>query len=238
MSENPYTPPSADLGSQAFERGPGTGDVDIGQCLSDAWAACWENFPLWLGVGLVGTVAGLLAMVTILGIPLLLPHLIWGSYRFVLNMHDGRAEFGDLFAGFARYTTVLAAVLIAGVALFALSLLVQSVQILGAALDSQVVLGLSYFVSFAFAFFVSPRLMLGFFYMVDQDMGGIEALQAAWSATARLRWWIFPLLVLLNYVIAIAGLLVLVVGIIPAIAITYLLWASAYRQLEGHPAGA
>jgi hypothetical protein len=80
--------------------------------------------------------------------------------------------------------------------------------------------------------------MLGFFYMVDQDMGGIEALQAAWSATARLRWWIFPLLVLLNYVIAIAGLLVLVVGIIPAIAITYLLWASAYRQLEGHPAGA
>jgi hypothetical protein len=44
--------------------------------------------------------------------------------------------------------------------------------------------------------------------------------------------------VLLTTVIVLAGVLALLVGVIPALAINYLMWASAYRQLEGRPARA
>ena len=237
MSDNPYSPPAADL-----ERAPaaggiaGTGDVDIGRCLSDAWAATWENFPLWLGVGIVGSLAMVLATVSVLGIPLLLPHLVWGSYNFVLRMHDGEAEFGDLFEGFSRYAAVLGSVLGAGLAFVALNVVFQSIQIFGAATDSTMLILLGYVVVLAFGIFVSPRLMLCFFYLVERDMGGIEALQAAWAATDRAKWK-FAVMVLLSYAIVLVGALALLIGLIPATAITYLMWASAYRQIEGRPAG-
>ncbi len=237
MSDNPYTPPSADLASDSvLARGAGTGEIDIGLCLSEAWVATWENFPLWLGVGFVASLGMGLGALTVIGIPLLLPHLVWGSYRFVLRMYDGEAEFADLFAGFSRYSAVLSAMLVAIVVIGLVNLMFQSVQILGAAGESAALIAVGYLLSFGFAFFLSPRLMLCFFYIVDQDMGGIEALQAAWSATGRVKAWVFPVLVLVTSVVVLAGVLALIVGVIPAIAINYLMWASAYRQIEGRAA--
>ncbi|MEE2665280.1 MAG: hypothetical protein VX681_14280 [Myxococcota bacterium] len=237
MNENPYVPPSADLHpDSAYGRSAESADIDVGRCLSEAWTATWENFPLWLGVGFVGLTATSLAAFTLLGIPLLLPHLVWGSYLFVLRMYDGEAEFGDLFAGFSRYSEVLASVLIAIVAIVLINLAFQSVQMVGTHIGSALLTGIGSLLSLGFAFFVAPRLTLCFFYIVDQDMGGIEALQAAWSATGRVKAWVFPVLVLVTSVVVLAGVLALVVGVIPAIAINYLMWASAYRQIEGRAA--
>jgi hypothetical protein len=106
MSDDLYAPPRADLGAH----GPpllGTGDFDIARCFSEAWANTWENFPLWLGAGIVFVLASVGSVITILGILLALPVLAWGSFRFFLRMHDGGARVGDLFAGFSRYGSTL-----------------------------------------------------------------------------------------------------------------------------------
>ena len=70
---------------------------------------------------------------------------------------------------------------------------------------------------------------------MDRDLNGVEAVQEAWTATARAPLWVFPVLVIVTYAILLAGLLALVVGIVPAGVMSYLVWTSVYRQLEGRP---
>ena len=74
MSENLYAPPQAELGSGA-ERATGTGDFDLGRCLSDAWTHTWRNFPLWLGAGIVFLLACLVSVLFIVPILLVIPVL-------------------------------------------------------------------------------------------------------------------------------------------------------------------
>ena len=128
MSENPYVPPSADPWAPETTATGGRGDFEIGECLSDAWSNTWANFPLWLGVGVVFVLARLQSMATVIGLVLLLPVLCWGAKRFVLAMHDGGAEFGDVFAGFSQYGTALRGFLVVGLVSFLISLLGQCVK--------------------------------------------------------------------------------------------------------------
>ncbi len=74
MSDNLYTPPQADLEAPASAPG-GSGDFDIGRCLSEGWAATWRNFPLWLGAGIAMTLASIASVITLIGIVLALPVL-------------------------------------------------------------------------------------------------------------------------------------------------------------------
>jgi len=236
MSQNPYAPPSADLGgagTRSFEGA--TGDIDIGRCVSDAWAATWENFPLWLGVGIVAFVAMGMATVTIVGLVLAVPHLVWGSYAFFLRMHDGTAQFGDLFEGFSHYGAVLGSMLAALLVLAVVSTLANAIYYVGVSLESTPLMAGGYLLSLAFSLVVSPRLMLCTFYLVERDIGGVEAVRTAWESTSRVSWWVFPVITLLSFVIVIAGFFALIVGVLPAMTMTYLMWASAYRQLEGQP---
>lgn len=89
MTANPYAPPSADLDAG----GPsgsceGTGAFDIGVCLSEAWAGTWANFPLRLFAFLTIGVLSLLSIVTVAGLILALPHLMFGSAYFFLRLHE------------------------------------------------------------------------------------------------------------------------------------------------------
>ena len=61
-----------------------------------AWRATWDNFPLWLGVGLAFYALTVVSYLTLIGIVLLVPAFMWGGITFLLNMLDGRARFGDL----------------------------------------------------------------------------------------------------------------------------------------------
>lgn len=231
MSDNPYAPPSADLGFEGFESVGGRGDFDIATCLSDAWANTWANFPLWLLVGLVGVAAALLSVLTAIGIVLALPVLAWGATYFALRMHDGRAEFGDLFAGFSRYGEALVGMLVLFVLLFLVGMVGNSVQIVGVIADSQGLQELGELVGTVFALLVTSRLSFAYF-MVVEGSGPTEALSRSWAVTRAVKWKVIGL-VMLSIVLEIAGLLALVVGLIPAMTIVYLMWTSAYRQMVG-----
>ena len=234
MSENPYAPPKAELGVPGAGPLEGRGDFEIGRCLSEAWAGTWANFPLWLGAGLVWGVATLFAAVTVIGL-LLVPVLAWGATRFVLRMYDGEAEFGDVFSGFSRFGDVFVPMLSLSVIFMVLSLLVQSVQFYGAFEGNNLVYGIGYAISIAFGLLVSPRLMMSFFYLVDRDLPALDALSQAWRDTGPTMWKLV-LLMILSQVIVFAGVLALLVGVIPASVMSYLLFASAFRQLAGRPA--
>jgi uncharacterized membrane protein len=75
-------------------------------------------------------------------------------------------------------------------------------------------------------------MRLGFypFLIVDKGMGPIEALKYSYEITKGSTWKLFGLLVML-VLIFIAGLLCLIVGLIPAAAMSVLAVAFTYRQL-------
>jgi len=86
MSDDRYAPPTAALGDPARERG--TGRIDLGEAFREAWAATWSNFGLLLGAWLLLGVVSLLSILTVVGAFLILPVLLWGAFRFVLNVVD------------------------------------------------------------------------------------------------------------------------------------------------------
>ncbi len=236
MSENPYAPPSSDLGSEtaagAFE---GRGDFDIGQCLSDAWSNTWANFPLWLIAGTVFLIASAASLATVIGILVLFPVLLWGATLFALRMHDGGAEFGDIFAGFSDYVTALLGMLAVLLVLVMVGLAGQSIQTAGDATDNTILLLIGLPINLVVSLYVSPRLTFAYLYVVDQQMPPMEALGQAWRDTAPVRWKVVAMM-LLGLLILAAGLAAFLVGVVPAVVIVTLMWVSAYRQLVGRTA--
>jgi uncharacterized membrane protein len=233
MSDNLYAPPQADLG-----RGPelalGSGDFEIGRCSSEAWQRTWANFPLWLGAGIVFTLVFVAAAITILGLFLAIPVLYWGAFVFVLHMHDGGAKIGDLFSGFSRYGRTLAGMLGFFVVSFAASLPGSVITQIGALSNPPDFrwFGIGYAVAIGIALFVTSRLNFVPFLMIDRDLGLAEALSQAWSRTAPLKWKL-ALLTLFMFLVVIVGALALLIGMIPAMVMSFLLWVSAYRQIFG-----
>ena len=238
MTENPYAPPTAELaGNEGFGSAAGTGDFDIGLCVSEAWAGTWANFPLWLGAGLVLTVLMMLSTLTVVGLLLAVPHLAFGATYFFLRMHDREAEFGDIFAGFSDYGRVLVNMVVAFLILMVLQIIANALYWAGGVTENTTLMVVGYMISLAFSLLVAPRLYLAYFYIVDQDATGVDAMRTSWERTDVSKWKCLGL-VLLTGVITIAGMLALVVGVFPAMVMAYLMWASAFRQIEGRTASA
>jgi uncharacterized membrane protein len=228
MSQNPFETPLAD--PQYAHAGPMTaGQIDIGRTLSEAWSATWANFPLWLGVGIVGFVIYIASAMTIIGIFIVLPVLMYGYIRFMLNMLEpNKAEFSDLFAGFSRFGSALLPML--GLVLLMFVPVIPAM--IGSLTGSQILAGLGSIFQLACYVVVGPRIFFAAFYIVDRDMGLGEALQVSWDAT-RGQWLAIIGMTLLSYVVMMAGLLALIVGVFVSAQIAYLMYASAYRQLSG-----
>ncbi len=231
MPDDRYAPPQANL-QQASARVAGTGSFDLGLALNEAWATTWANFGLLLGVGIVGGLLMLASAFTVVGIFLLVPVLAWGGIRFVLNVVDGEAEFADLFSGFQDYGRSLLSMLLLFVLSSLISLLGQSLNLIGSAADLPLLEGMGTIVNLAWTFLVMARLNFAWFFAVDQGLGPVEALQASWDATSELKGNCAALIVMSVAVIGI-GVLCLIVGVIPAAMIAYLLPVSAYRQMVG-----
>lgn len=231
MSDDRYAPPRAPLADEPTATG-GTGTFDLGVSFNQAWSLTWANFGLLLGTGLVGLLLMAVSAVTVVGIFLLVPVFVWGGIRFMLNVIDGNAEFGDLFSGFQDYGRVLLAMLLLGVLSFLINLLGQSLSLVGSAAGVPSLELIGSLLNLAWALFVMARLNFAWFYAVDQGLGPVESLQASWDATTGLKGSCAALVVM-SIVVIIIGLLALVVGVIPALMIAYLLPASAYRQMVG-----
>ncbi len=232
MSQSPYSPPRADLGTAADALPTGTGDFDFGRCLSEAWADTWANFPLWLGVLIVWTLATLVAALTVIGIFLVVPVLAWGMFLFFLKMRDGGAQFGDAFSGFSRYGAALGPILVFSFVSILIGLPGQILTQVGSIQQRWMLYAVGLVLSLVVAFLVNPRLSFAPFLIVERGLGGVEALRSSWGLTDRVKWKLIGL-VLLSGVVVTAGLLAFIVGVIPASVMAYLMIVSAYRQVVG-----
>ena len=230
MTDNPFAPPEAVVQDPIAP----TGSIDVGRCFSEGWARTWAHFPLWLGVMLVWFVAVIGSVITCVGILLLLPILYWGWIRFTLNMHDGEPKMDDLWEGFQRYGAVLGAMIVLYLIMTLLGIPGQIVQFIGQASESIELILVGMVVNLLWMAFVSLRLYLAPMLVVDQGMEPVEAVKRSWDLT-RGNQLSLILLMLLAVVIITVGVLLLVIGVFPAMMLTTMMWISAYRQLVGAP---
>ena len=228
MSDERYAPPTAPLSDSPPARR--TGRIDLGEALREAWAATWANFPLLLGAALVFFTVVVLSTVTIVGAFLVTPVLVWGGFRFGLNVIDGNAQVGDLFSGFSDYGHLLAAMLVLLVLMLLLSFVPQTVDIVGRVSGSAVLIFLGAIANLAWSLGVMTRLGFVWYYVVDQDLAPVDAVQTSWRATSDQKLTCL-LLGILSVVIPVIGVLFFLVGVIPAAMVATLMQASAYRQL-------
>jgi hypothetical protein len=236
VSDERYAPPQAKLADDGALSG-GSGRFDLGVAFREAWAATWANFGLLLGAGIVGSVLMGLSVVTVVGAFLIAPVLAWGGIRLMLNAFDGTASFGDLWSGFSDYGSALVSMLVLFLLQTLISALGQSLATIGQVAELPWLEGVGSLVNLAWAFLVTARLVFAWFFAVDQGMGPVQALQASWDATADQKGNCAGLLIL-TIVIGIIGVLFLIVGLIPAIMVTYLMQVSAYRQMVGRRSAA
>ncbi len=232
MTDNPYRPPDAVLKETAPALAGGS--YDVGRCLADGWTLTWASFPTWVGVTLAFGVLSLVSTLLVVGLFLVVPVLVWGVTLFYLNVIDRCERFADLFEGFSIYTTALIAMIAAYICYFLVSFLGESVHLLGQATGSDALWFLGAAAQLAWSLFVLPRLYFAPFFIVDQDMSALGALQMSWNVTSDQKLKTAAL-ALLTPLIVLAGVLCLGVGIIPAMNVCGLAWASAYRQMVGTP---
>jgi hypothetical protein len=202
-------------------------------------------------VGMIGAVSQR-AVFPALGLLYLLaiPVIVWGFFRFLLKAIDGRARVRDALAIFERFGSRFAK---AG--LLVLIWIVMSVpgslpqfllQIQGT--TDPLRLGAAVLWSLAWSLAVTIRFTFSFFFMVDGEMGAIDALRSSWD---RMRgnvlrvivlWMIslvivfvsaVPGLIVVRLASIASGMLVMYVGLIPATLLVSLVYPSAFRQMVG-----
>jgi len=232
MPDDPYAPEPPLAGGPAAPSA--AGGILVGECFRIAWDRTWKSFPTWLGVGIVYTVLALLSYATCIGIFLVVPVLVWGGVLYVLHVHDdeGRDEFGDLFAGFSRYGSVIGPMIVVFLLGFLVGIPGQIVQFVGAAADSEALVFIGLLVNLAWVFLVTIRFSFASFLVVDRGLDGLEAFQASWRLTSGSTGSLV-LLVLATALVSIVGFLACIVGILPASMISCMMWTAAYRQLAG-----
>jgi uncharacterized membrane protein len=232
MSENPYQVPRSEGSALRVRRGGG--DFSIGESVSEAFEVTKANFWLLLGAGVVGMLCFIAAALTIIGYFVVVPVLVWGGVKLMINAIDGKAEFGDLFSGFSNYGRVLWRTLVLVVLLLLLGLLGQSLSIAGDIWGSVELYAVGFLVNLAVTFFVMFRLYFAIFFLVDQGTGITEAIGRAWRSTSGR---VLPTIGLgfLSTLIGMSGILLLFVGLFFTIPMSCFMWVSAYRQMTGSP---
>jgi len=210
------------------------GDFDLGRTVQDGF----ERTKLYLGpalaVLLLGGLLMALATITVIGYFLAVPVLAWGMVKFFLNMQDQRQpSFNDLFAGFSNYWTVLGRMLLVTLIYVGLVLVSESLVFVGQFMKSTPLIVVGYVIYLTFFALVLSRLYFAFFFVVDRDMPAVEALSVSWRATQGKPLKMFALAILAGLV-GMSGLIGLCVGVLFTVPMSYVMYASAYRQVAGY----
>lgn len=233
---NPFEAPQA--GGLGVQRTGTPGVIDPVRAVTEGWESTKRNFGSWLVVGIALGVIGMIATATVIGFFVIVPVLLWGGVRFALNAHDGEASIGDGFSGFSRYGEILGSMLVYIILAFLLGLPGSALSyinmVLGFVGEPSTLLAIvSPLVSLGWTFGVTARLIYAPFFIVDQDMGAVDALRASWETT-RPQILNNILLMLLCIPVLLGGMLLLCVGLIPAMFVCYGAFVAAYRQLTGN----
>lgn len=236
MDSTPYDAPKTDDLVPDDESGTyqGTGDFELGRCISDAWNATTQNFAVILGAGIVSFLLTIVSAFTFIGYFLVLPPLIWGGVALGLEALDSRARFDTLWSGFRNYGTALGRMLLLMIAMGVIGLIGNVPYYVGVFMDSGALMILGMLVSIVWALAFMVRLYFAWMFAVDANLGATESITASLQATKGL-WLKVALLALLSGVIAMAGFLALGVGALISVPMSYLMWGSAFRQMVGRP---
>jgi len=219
----------------------GSGTFSVAQALEDAWRLTWAHFGSWLSVSVLAFLVFAASGITIVGVPLVWPVLTFGLTVFYLNLYEATQDIGDLFAGFSRYGSVLWRVLVLLLIFYGASIgagllfswIRSSVFGVGDSLTGVLIDQVS---SAVFSLVVLARFYFSLPFLVERDLGPLQALEASWNVS-RGHVLKIALTGMVSFMLAVVGFLVLVVGVIPAVTMGYLMWISAYRQIVGSPTG-
>lgn len=184
---------------------------EVGACYGHAWHRLWEYFPTLLLILIISIILQIPQIIPVLGyIYQLLVGLpiAWGfTFVCLKAARNEEPSIADLFYGFKNYGNVLLAYL-----------LVTLIVIGGCIL--LIVPGIIFACKLAFV----PYLVVG------NKMGAIAAIKKSWSMTTGYATKVF-LIWLMGIPIAIAGIICLIVGVIPAIMWINIAVASLYYSV-------
>jgi hypothetical protein len=237
MADNPYAAPQTTDLVRPTGWNAGSGTFTIGQCWNDAWEAAKKNPGLLIGGYLVVMIASVVFAFTVIGYFLAIPVMMVGIVRFGLELLDGDSRIGTLFSGFNGYVKWLGRSLLLTLILVVLSLPGSALQLYATANEDPSLILVGALVSMVWSLVVTLRFMFANFFAVDRDLPAIEALRASWSVSGSL-WLKLFLLSLVMGIVAMAGLILLGVGVLFTGPLAALMLASAYRQVAGRPAPA
>jgi len=236
MDSTPYDAPKArdlvhDDESQTFA---GTGDFDLGQCVSDAWNATTRNLGVIIGAAIVGYLLMVVATFTFIGIFLVVPPLIWGGVALGMQALDSQARFDTLWDGFRNYGRSLGRMLLLMLALMILGIIGNTPYYIGAFTESAALTLIGVLIAVVWGLAIMVRLYFAWIFAVDTNTPATDSIKASLQATKGL-WFKVVLLALLSVVVAFLGFLALGVGALISVPMSYLMWGSAFRQMVGRP---
>jgi hypothetical protein len=212
---------------------PGT--WDIGGVLGAGWEAFKKNWvvlvfapfvgmvvaylPMFLmvliGGAIGGVVSSILSLIGMVAFMVLFSFVLVGMIKIFLKGARGETpSFGDVFSGGSRFVAMLGAMAIVGC-----------------------LVGLGYVLLVVPGVILALGLSLTTFYVVDQNMGPIEAAKASWAATSGQKLQLF-LFGLAAFLVILVGELACGVGVLVAMPVVYLAHATIYLRLSGRAAPA
>jgi hypothetical protein len=226
---NPYQAPAADPLPTL-----GAGDFDLGRTVQDGFERTKLYWGPAIGVLLLGGLMMILSAITVIGYFLAVPVFAWGMIKFFLNMQDQRnPNLNDLFAGFSNYWTALGRTLLVTVAYIGLALLSESLVFVGQYLKSTPLTVVGYVIYVLFFGLVLSRFYFALFFVVDRDMPAMAAMSASWRTTQGKALKMVAL-ALVAGLVAMSGVIGLLVGVLFTLPMSYVMYASAYRQVAGY----
>jgi len=229
--------------------------TSVGGALSRAWANYKSFFGLAFGaclvVVLISMVAGFLPVIGLLSGILITPHLQAGAaWLFLKRARGETVEFGDVFAGFSRCYGKLALVGLIqfGIALsfgIAVAIVFAAVGVQldgtsGSPPDLPPALAIGLMIGFLLVMFVAiwltARFLLTYIAAVDMTGSAVDAYRMSWRITNGRFWTVFGLM-LIMFLLAIAGSLLLFIGLLFVIPLFAGIVAQLYHDAQESAAG-
>jgi uncharacterized membrane protein len=231
-------------------------DLDIGQCVANAWHLLQNNFGMIFGgVAIFMAIEmgiGLLGQIPIVGIVVSLASLIvtgpltGGVYFFLLKCIRGQpAEIGDVFAGFRLafgqlllgYLVMVLLITLSGLPGFAIMAVPVITMIHHRAAEAGLLLiaALGFIVAMIPAIYFSVSWLFSLPLIIDKQMEFWSAMSTSRRMVGK-HWWLIFGLVVVCGLIKLAGFAVCCVGLFFTLPITFGAMMYAYESIFSAPA--
>lgn len=225
-----------------------SGAIDASGCVSSGWALIKDNYWMYLGITLLAWV--MMACVPIANFFLMGPVMVGVYYVLLREMRREPVEFGMMFKGFEKFLPAMAAGLIQNIPgiifqIFQLTFDIGSRIAMSrprgggrdfgdpdfgplAAFTGVYLIVVLVFMLFSIVWHIAFMFVMPL--IAEHEIGPIEAIKLSASAAFSNLGGLI-LLLILETLIAIAGVIALCVGIFFVMPILYAATAVAYRQV-------